>query len=108
MSERGLPLVVSSESESCKKTGRLKPPCAPHLLHSVCVVATGGTFIKYILVEYGEALDHLIATAIVLGHIVQSEEETKRDGKSISHPEHLRHPKIFCKLFGAKTTISAD
>ena len=72
----GVPLADNSESESLKQAGRLKPPGGPHLLHSVCVAVTGGTFIKYILVKCGGFLEHWSAAASGDDHIVQSERKT--------------------------------
>lgn len=51
LSEIGAGWVDNSTSESLKQIGRLKPARGPHGLHSVRVAATGGTFIKYILVK---------------------------------------------------------
>lgn len=79
LSEIGVPPVDNSVSESLKQSGRLKPPGGPHVLHSVCVAATGGTFIKYILVKFGEVLDHWSAAASAHNHIVQSEERTETE-----------------------------
>lgn len=70
--EIGVPLVDKSVSVSLKQTGRLKPPGVPHRLHSVSVAAIGGTFIKYILEECGEFLEHPRVTASDNSYMVQS------------------------------------
>lgn len=83
----------NSESESLKQAGRLKPPGGPHLLHSVCAAATGGTFIKYILVKWGGFLEHWSAAASGDDHIFQPERKT--DTENVT--DNSNHKKVETK-----------